>query len=146
MLNLKFIFVFMANLLKIRDLCKQKKITIRELSNRIGIGESALQSLIKNGSTSTLTLEKIARELEVSAGIFFDKPIGTHLENVANNSKNPIVNTGNDVNNSFNSNHSITDEDIKTASLGYQQIILSYQNQMERLINIIDKFDEKYGK
>ncbi|MDR1180999.1 MAG: helix-turn-helix domain-containing protein [Bacteroidales bacterium] len=62
----------MANLLLIRTLSKERNITIRELANRVGIGEAALQSLIKNGSTNTSTLERIAKELNVSAGCFFD--------------------------------------------------------------------------
>ena len=65
----------MANLLLIRYICKAKKITIRELSNKVGIGEAALQALIKSGSTNTKTLEKIAKELDVNAGIFFDDSI-----------------------------------------------------------------------
>lgn len=62
----------MANLQLIRDLCENKKITIRELSHRIGRDESSVQSAIRRGSTNTGTLEAIARVLGVSAGVFFD--------------------------------------------------------------------------
>jgi transcriptional regulator with XRE-family HTH domain len=62
----------MANFLIIRKLAKERNITIRELANRVGISEAALQSLIKNGSTNTSTLERIAKELNVGAGCFFD--------------------------------------------------------------------------
>ncbi|MGM9817192.1 MAG: helix-turn-helix domain-containing protein [Lepagella sp.] len=62
----------MANLGKIRTLCESKKITIRELAQRIGRDDSSIQSAIRRGSTNTSTLEAIARELGVSAGIFFD--------------------------------------------------------------------------
>lgn len=62
----------MANLIVIRDLCERKKITIRELSQRVGKDESTIQSAIRRGSTNTTTLEKIASVLGVSAGIFFD--------------------------------------------------------------------------
>ncbi len=62
----------MANLIIIRDLCEQKKMTIRELAQRIGRDESSIQSAIRRGSTNTSTLELIAKELGVSAGIFFD--------------------------------------------------------------------------
>lgn len=62
----------MANLLIIRDLCEQKKITIRELAKRIGRDTSSIQSAIRRGSTNTTTVELIANELGVPAGIFFD--------------------------------------------------------------------------
>lgn len=62
----------MANLLLIRDLCERKKMTIRELAQRIGRDESSIQSAIRRGSTNSNTIELIAKELGVSAGIFFD--------------------------------------------------------------------------
>lgn len=62
----------MANLMIIRDLCERKKITIRELAQRIGRDESSIQSAIRRGSTNTVTIEAIAKELGVSAGVFFD--------------------------------------------------------------------------
>lgn len=62
----------MANLILIRDLCERKKMTIRELANRIGRNESSIQSIIRKGSTNSATIELIAKELGVSAGIFFD--------------------------------------------------------------------------
>lgn len=62
----------MANLSIIRDLCDRKKMTIRELAHRIGRDESSIQSAIRRGSTNTNTVELIAKELGVSAGMFFD--------------------------------------------------------------------------
>lgn len=62
----------MANLLMIRDIAESKSISLRTLATRIGISEDGLQKLMVKGSTKTSTLEAIARELEVSAGIFFD--------------------------------------------------------------------------
>lgn len=62
----------MANLMIIRDLCERKKMTIRELAQRIGRDESSIQSAIRRGSTNTVTIEAIAKELGVSAGVFFD--------------------------------------------------------------------------
>ncbi len=62
----------MANLTIIRDLCEHNKITIRELASRIGRDETTIQSAIRRGSTQTATLEAIAKELGVSAGVFFD--------------------------------------------------------------------------
>lgn len=62
----------MANLILIRRLCSERGITIRELAQRIHRDESSIQSAIRRGSTNSGTLELIARELGVSAGIFFD--------------------------------------------------------------------------
>lgn len=62
----------MANLLIIRDLCERKKMSIRELAQRIGRDESTIQSAIRRGSTNSTTLEQIAQVLGVSAGMFFD--------------------------------------------------------------------------
>lgn len=62
----------MANLELIRGLCERKKMTIRELAQRIGRDESSIQSAIRRGSTNTGTIELIAKELGVSPGIFFD--------------------------------------------------------------------------
>lgn len=62
----------MANLLIIRDLCERKKMTIRELAQRVGRDESSIQSAIRRGSTNSSTLERIAKELGVSAAVFFD--------------------------------------------------------------------------
>lgn len=62
----------MANLLIIRDLCECKKMTIRELAQRVGRDESSIQSAIRRGSTNSSTLELIAKELGVSAAVFFD--------------------------------------------------------------------------
>ena len=62
----------MANLILIRDLCEKRKMTIRELAERVGRNESTIQAAIRNGSTNSNTIELIARELHVPAGYFFD--------------------------------------------------------------------------
>jgi transcriptional regulator with XRE-family HTH domain len=68
----------MSNFSIIRDLCGEKKITIRELASRIGKDESSIQSLMRTGTTNTSTLEAIAKELDVPVGIFFDDtPVNT---------------------------------------------------------------------
>ncbi len=46
--------------------------TIRELAQRVGRDESSIQSAIRRGSTNSSTLELIAKELGVSAAVFFD--------------------------------------------------------------------------
>lgn len=62
----------MANLFLIRELCEERKITLRELCKRIDKDESTIQSAIRRGSTNSGTLEDIAEVLGVPAGYFFD--------------------------------------------------------------------------
>lgn len=62
----------MANLKLIRKLSKDRNISIRELAQKIGRNESSIQSAIRRGSTNSTTIELIAKELDVSPGIFFD--------------------------------------------------------------------------
>ena len=67
----------MANLLKIRDLLKEKKVSIRELSNAIGITEQGINRLLRENSTKVETLESIAKFLGVSISYFFDEEVVT---------------------------------------------------------------------
>lgn len=61
----------MANFELIRGLCEQRKITIRELADRIHKRPGTIQAMINVGSTSTATLEDIADVLQVHPGYFF---------------------------------------------------------------------------
>jgi transcriptional regulator with XRE-family HTH domain len=61
-----------ANFLYIKDLAGKRGITLSELAKRGGITYSALNALIKNGSTNTTTIESIANALDVPVGYFFD--------------------------------------------------------------------------
>lgn len=70
----------MANFLLIRNLCEERKITMRELARRIGRDESTIQSAIRRGTTNTKTIEKIAEVLEVPVGYFFDAEPKTSSE------------------------------------------------------------------
>lgn len=65
----------MANLLKIKELLKEKKITIKSFSTDIGMTEQGLQKLIRDNSTKIETLELIAKKLNVSVMVFFDENI-----------------------------------------------------------------------
>lgn len=55
----------------IKSLVKEKDITIKELSQKIGMSERGLHKSIRNNSISAEYLEKIANYLDVSIGIFF---------------------------------------------------------------------------
>ena len=63
----------MANLTLIRELCKERKISLRQLGKEIGINTpQGIQRIIKQNSTTIDRLEKIANILEVPIWMFFD--------------------------------------------------------------------------
>ena len=68
---------------KIRDLCKKHRISLKELSEKVGLSPNGTQHILRAGSTNTTTLEKIALELGVHPGYFFDdSPVKSDLYNV----------------------------------------------------------------
>ena len=62
----------MANLSKIKYLAEKRGISIRELAERVGLGENRIHVMCRTNSTKIDTLEKIAKELCVPVSIFFD--------------------------------------------------------------------------
>lgn len=65
----------MANLLIIKDLLKQRKISIRDFAAELGMTEQALQLLIRKNSTKIETLELIAQKLNIPVASFFEENI-----------------------------------------------------------------------
>lgn len=63
----------MANLQYIKNLAEKKKISIRELADRVGVKENQIHVMCRTNSTKIDTLEKIAKELGVSISYFFDE-------------------------------------------------------------------------
>jgi len=64
---------------KIKDLCYEIKITIPQLSKKIGMSNS-FYTTMKSGSLKVETLEKISEVLGVHISVFFDKPSSTKIE------------------------------------------------------------------
>lgn len=65
----------MANLQKIKDLAETRKISIRELADRVGVKENQIHVMCRTNSTKIDTLEKIAHELGVPTAYFFNDEI-----------------------------------------------------------------------
>lgn len=65
----------MANLQKIKEIAEKKKISIRELADRVGLKENQIHVMCRTNSTKIDTLEKIANELGVSVSYFFDDDV-----------------------------------------------------------------------
>lgn len=57
----------------IRDLMKQKKISIRKVCQQIEVTESGLWKMLKNETLQVSVLEKIANALEVPVSLFFNE-------------------------------------------------------------------------
>lgn len=77
----------MANLQKIRELARQKKISLNEVASRVGITPQALSRSIRANSTTFSTAEKIASVLGVSVAAFSDAAApsdGLSKDNVPN--------------------------------------------------------------
>ena len=62
----------MANLLKIKELAKQKNIQLKQLAELAGISEQGMHKILRQNSTTIETLERLAAILEVSPCVFFD--------------------------------------------------------------------------
>ena len=76
---------------KIRDLCKRHRVSLKELSKKIGLTPTGLQHILKQNATNTGTLERISHELGVHPGYFFDDfPLKSDKYNVVSNAP-PIV-------------------------------------------------------
>jgi len=121
----------MANFKIIKDLAKRKNISLKKLSEIIGLTEQGLQSIMKNNQTNTSTLEKLCDVLDVSAGVFFENKKLT--KDIANNH----VLFGNKIgNNNFNS--TTIDENAIENSKYFIDIIKKIQTQ-------IDTRDEQIG-
>lgn len=59
------------DLQKIKILCSQKNIRIKDLCAKIGMTDAGLYKAINNGKISSEYLEKISKELNVPVGMFF---------------------------------------------------------------------------
>ena len=71
-----------ATRMRIKELCKEKKITLNKLSTICGITQSTLNNVVsgRNNSTTVSTIKKICDGLEISIREFFSSEIFDSLE------------------------------------------------------------------
>lgn len=71
-----------ATRLRIKELCKEKKITLNKLSTICGITQSTLNNIIsgRNNSTTVSTIKKICDGLEITIHDFFSSELFDNLE------------------------------------------------------------------
>lgn len=62
----------MANIFIINELLTQKNLSITDFCKAVGITPQALRDMVKRNSTKTEILERIATQLHVPIGYFFD--------------------------------------------------------------------------
>lgn len=65
----------MANLQKIKVLAKEKGISINDLAEKLGVTPQAVHLMVRENSTKTDTLERIANILDVPISVFFDEKV-----------------------------------------------------------------------
>ena len=62
----------MANLYKIKEIAKQKGIQLNDIALKIGRTPQALSLMMRDGATTTTTIEQIAQVLDVAPAVFFE--------------------------------------------------------------------------
>lgn len=72
---------------KITELTENKRLSIPQLAQKIGMSKRGLYMGIKENSLRIDTLEKIAEALEVPVTVFFDVDRITQLENIATDTR-----------------------------------------------------------
>lgn len=63
----------MANLQKIKIIAKERGIAINELAEQLGITPQAVHLMVRENSTKTDTLERVAQILQVPVTVFFEE-------------------------------------------------------------------------
>ena len=63
----------MANLQKIKVIAKERGIAINDLAEQLGITPQAVHLMVRENSTKTETLERVAQILQVPITVFFDE-------------------------------------------------------------------------
>ena len=106
----------MANLQIIRELSREKKISLKELAGIVGITEQGLQKIIRDNSTKVDTMESIAKALQVPISVFFDDMTGN---NTASGTQS-IAGHGNTISGNVN---------VTLPEKGFQKIIRSDGSQ-----------------
>ena len=82
MVNKSYNLPIMANLQKIKVLAKERGTTINDLAKQLGMTPQAIHLMVRENSTKTDTLERIARMFEVPISIFFDETMdGGKIQN-----------------------------------------------------------------
>ncbi|MBD5363895.1 MAG: helix-turn-helix transcriptional regulator [Bacteroides sp.] len=126
----------MANLQKIKVLAKNRGTTINDLAKQLGMTPQAIHLMVRENSTKTDTLERIARMFEVPISIFFDETMdGGKIQNAG------TENTQSSRDNNTGINMAEHDELIKLREeVKYLKKILSDKD--ERIADLKERIEE----
>lgn len=115
----------MINLQIIKRLCNEAGITLKKLSDKTKISQTALTMAMQRNSTTLETLEKIAKYFRVSVGVFFgEEDIFTPIRN------------------SFDK----FDAEVKKASNYIETTLLYYVPELKNNIVTIDYINDAWAK
>lgn len=130
----------MANLQNIKTLSKERKISLRSISEHLGVTEQGLHKMIREETMSAVVLEKVARILNVNVCVFFDRDILCgHVEEYNSTGDRAIAakNIGrNDQRNMVpaSSSKNTQDEDLQAKVITLQGELLNAQSEIINLL------------
>ena len=120
----------MKNLDQIKALAALKKKKLSDVASDAGISYQQLNRIIRTGSTSLDTLEKIAASLCLPTSHFLDNP------------QNDCNNNGNNSTQVVGDNNAVGGSALEIALLEiaeHRKLVAKAQEQIDRLISIIEK-------
>lgn len=128
------------NLMRIKELCKQKKIGVAELATNIGMSPQNLHRSIRINQIQAADLESIARQLGVNICCFFDNDtLCGHFEQYSARAKNEFVTK--QIKNVDNLDMSIPDANASETTAA--EVIVLQRNLLEAQNEIINLLKEK---
>lgn len=126
---------------KIRTLCKNRRISLKEMSEGIGITPTGLQAILTNNTTSIERLRLISKFLDIPVGYFFDEvPLPGQVTQNANGSSS----TNNYVQNNNTESKCLLDLDKANEKIKNLEILLNAKEEMLKMKStIIEMLEEK---
>ncbi|MBD5372766.1 MAG: helix-turn-helix domain-containing protein [Bacteroides sp.] len=126
----------MANLQKIKVLAKKRGTTINDLAKQLGMTPQAIHLMVRENSTKTDTLERIARMFEVPISIFFDETMdGGKIQNAGTENHQSIRDNNTGINMAEHDELIKLREEVK-----YLKKILSDKD--ERIADLKERIEE----
>lgn len=84
-------------MLRVKEIAKEKGLTISDVAKRMGILSPALSRIINGSNTTTETLQKIADALDVPIGELFGQSKNGTIGIIRHNGKNYEINSIEDI-------------------------------------------------
>lgn len=128
------------DLMRIKEICKQKKLGVAELATNIGMSPQNLHRSIRLNQIQASDLESIARQLGVNICCFFDNDtLCGHFEQYSASGKNGFV--AKNIENVDNRDMSVLQSNASEATAA--EVIVLQQKLLEAQNEIINLLKEK---